>query len=216
MMLRRVVMVGAGGHAKVVVEAVRAMGVFEIVGLTDPAPAAPEVLGVPVLGSDEVLAALYGQGIREAVLAVGDNRLRQELARMAFQLGFTLPPIIHPHASISPSARIRDGAVVMARAVVGTEATVHEAAIINTGAILDHETVIGPAAHVAPGCALAGRVTVGERALVGAGAAVRPRIVIGADAVVATGAAVVDDVPPGVLVGGVPARPLRQAAETVR
>ena len=209
MSAERIVVVGSGGHAKVVVEAVQAMGRFSIAGATDPAPASATLLGVPIIGSDDVLPALYDQGVKHAVLAVGENDLRLRLRARLKTIGFTLPGIVHPQAFVAPSARVDEGAVVMARAVIGTDTVVGPVAIINTGAILDHDNAIAEAAHVAPGCALAGWVTVGARSLIGVGSAVRPRITIGADVVVGAGSAVVADLPDGAHVGGVPARPLR-------
>ncbi len=216
MSTRSVVILGASGHAKVVLEAVRAMGCFDVVGMTDPAAGARSVLGVPVLGGDDILPDLRAQGVQAAVVALGDNSLRHRLAVRVRELGFELPPVIHPEAFISPTAEILDGAVVMARAVVGTASIVRAFAIVNTGAIIDHDNVIGEAAHVAPGCSLAGCVRIGDRALIGVGSSIRPKITVGADAVVGAGSAVVSDIPERACVGGVPARVLRRSSPIAR
>lgn len=207
---RRLVVVGAGGHAKVVIEAARASGLWDVVGLIDPSPAATSALGVPVLGGDEMLPQLLAGGVSAAVIALGGNALRERLGRQAQDMGFELPSIVHPSALVSPSARLGAGVVVMARAVIGTEAVVSDLAIVNTGAVLDHDNFVGIAGHVAPGCALAGNVSVGDRSLVGVGSAVRPQIRIGADVVIGAGSVVVADVPDGAIVAGAPARPLRE------
>lgn len=203
-----IVVVGAGGHAKVVIEALWAMGAFEVVGLTDPSTSCLELLGVPVLGGDELLPGLLAQGVASAVVAIGSNRLRQQIGQRLLRLGFVLPVVVHPSALISPSATIGQGTVVMARAVVGTLARVGELVIINTCAIVEHDNNIGHAAHIAPGTALAGGVRVGDRALLGIGSAVRPDISIGDDSIVGAGSAVVTDVPSGFTVAGTPARKL--------
>jgi UDP-perosamine 4-acetyltransferase len=211
---QRIVIIGAGGHAKVVLEAIRAVGEFDVVGLLDPCPPAPSVLGALVLGDDDLLEQLRRGGVAAAAVALGGNRLRQRIAGRVRTIGFTLPAIVHPAALVSPSARIGAGAVIMARAVIGTDTEVAELAIVNTGAVIDHENEIGVAAHVATGCALAGVVRVGTRALVGVGSAVRPGVSIGADAIIGAGSAVVADVPAGNIVGGAPARPLRRKSRS--
>lgn len=207
-MSRRVLVIGAGGHAKVVIEALQAAG-FAPGGLIDAEATPRTVLGVAVLGDDAALAGLRAE-FGAAVVALGDNRARERVGAALRGLGYALPPVVHPAAFVSPSATVGEGAVVMARAVVGTLARVGALAIVNTGAIVEHDCGIGAAAHVAPGVTLAGSVTVGARALVGAGSVVRPGVSIGADAVVGAGAAVVGDVPAGACWAGVPARALRR------
>jgi UDP-perosamine 4-acetyltransferase len=207
--LLRVAIIGAGGHAKVVIEAIRAQG-GEVLGLVDPTPNLPPVLGVPILGGDEVLSALRAQGIDATVVAIGSNALRERLGRKARSLGFALPNVVHPSALLSPSARLGAGIVVMARAVIGTDSVVEDLAIVNTAATIDHDNEIGLAAHVAPGCALAGTVRIGARALIGIGSALRPGIRVGADAIIGAGSAVVADVPNAAMVGGAPAKALQR------
>ncbi|WP_426955882.1 acetyltransferase [Muricoccus radiodurans] len=204
----RLVVIGAGGHAKVVIEALRAAGFPEPLGLVDPHPPAPVVLGLPVLGGDEALERLRAEGTDAAVIALGGNGLRLRIGDRLVGMGFALPSVVHPAAQISPSATVAEGAVVMARACLGPDARVGRLAIVNTNAVVEHDNEIGEGAHVAPGCALAGNVTVGARALVGVGSAVRPGVTIGADAVIGAGSAVVRDIPPGARVGGAPAMPL--------
>ena len=169
MSLIKIVVVGAGGHAAVVIEVLRAQGGFEIVGAVDPDVTRSHVIGIPILGNDDQLATLREDGVEAAVVALGNNQIRQKIALALLSRGYSLPPVVHPGASISPTAVIEDGAVIMNRAVVGTRARVGPMAIINTGCIVEHDNCIGPAAHVAPGVNLAGNVRIGERTLVGIG-----------------------------------------------
>jgi len=205
-----IVVVGAGGHAAVIIEALRDGADFMPVAIVDPAPGADMVLGVPVVGSDEALGDLRREGLGVAVVAIGANRLRQTLGGTLEALGFALPPIIHPSAIIAASSTVAAGTVVMARASVGARAEIGRLAILNTGAIVEHDNRIGPAAHVAPGVSLGGGVTVGERTLVGIGSAARPGVRIGADVIVGAGSAVVNDIPHGTTVAGCPARLLQR------
>ena len=205
------VIIGAGGHARVVIELARATNAFSVCGLIDPRPSAQTVLGVPVIGGDEKLRVLQREGIGHAFVAIGDNRIRQKVAMQLALHGFIQPALTHPSAVLSPSARVEPGSLVMARAVLGTEAVLAAGAILNTGAVADHDCILSAYCHVAPGSALAGAVTVGERTLVGVGSSVKPGVRIGSDTVIGAGAAVVDDVANGVTAVGVPARIIKRA-----
>ncbi|RDJ25199.1 hexapeptide transferase [Bosea caraganae] len=204
------VILGAGGHGRVVHELVSALGGFSIVGFLDIGVQQSSLHRSPILGGDDLLPQLWSQGVRHAFVALGQNRLRQQVGAKVRALNFGQPCLVHPSAFVAPSARLGDGALVMARAVLGTDAALGEHAILNTGAIVDHDGMLADACHVAPGCALAGQVTVGARTLVGVGSSVRPGITIGADVVIGAGSAVVSDLPDGVWVGGAPAKLLRK------
>ncbi len=200
-----VVIIGGGGHAKVVIESLRACG-KTVAAIVDADPTPREVLGVPVIGDDLALPDLKGQGFSELFVALGSNRLRQKLGDKARALGFTLVNAIHPSAVISPSVRIGEGVAIMAGVVINADSRIGDLAIINTGAVVDHDCDLGAACHLGPASALAGGATVGERAFLGVGARVIPGVVIGADTTVGAGGVVVRDLPDAVLAVGVPAQ----------
>lgn len=204
-----VVIVGAGGHAKVVIELIRAAGEYEIYGCTDAAVKIASVLEVPVLGTDEILISLPARGIRLAMPAIGDNSLRLATAQNARELGFAWANAIGPVATISRSAILGRGIAIMNGAIINAGTRIGDLAIINTGAVVDHDCEIGEAAHVGPGSTLAGKVTIGAGALLGAGTTVIPGVRIGEGAVVGAGSVVIHDVPPRSVVAGVPARSLK-------
>lgn len=211
----KVIGLGAGGHARVVIEVLRLMGDYELVGLLDPKTElwGSEILGVPVLGGDDLLPQLYAQGIRHAFIGlgtVGDTRPRQRLYEQVIRQGLQIVPAIHPRAIIASSAQIGHGPTIMANAVVNAAVRLGDNVIVNTGAIIEHDCVIGNHVHVATGARLASTVYVGDGAHIGMGASIRQCLHIGRNAVVGAGAVVVDDVPDHVVVAGVPARVLRK------
>ena len=202
---------GAGGHAKVVIEILRLAGDYKLVGLLDPNSNlwGNTVLEVPVLGDDEQLPSLQKQGVRHAFIgvgAVGATKIRQSLYHLASTYGLQLVCAIHPSAVIAPSAVIGQGVTIMPNAVVHTSATLGANVVVNTGAIIEHDCVIGNHVHIASGACLASTVQVGEGAHIGLGAAIRQCQRIGRHAIVGAGAVVVNDVPDNVVVAGVPAR----------
>jgi len=208
--MRDVIGLGAGGHAKVVVETLRLVGEYNVVGLLDTRRDLHGecVSGVPVLAGDEQLSRLYETGVRHAFIGVGaspKNATRRLLYEKALDLGFGMVHAIHPRAFISPSARIGDGLTSLAGSVVHTDAVLGRNVIVNTGAIVEHDCNLGDHVFVASGAVLCGGVRVGRGAYIGAGATVKNGVSIGPGAVVGAGAAVVDDVPADIVVVGVPA-----------
>ncbi len=207
-MAEPVVVFGAGGHARVVIDALRAAGAFTPIAALDP-QVQGELDGVPVRGGDETAAALLAEGVGVAVIgigSVGDPAARRRVHDEAVRLGFTLPAIVHPGAHVAATARLGAGCFVAAGAVVGPLATLGDGVIVNSNAVIDHECRVGAFAHVAPGAAVSGGVDIGDAAHIGTGAAVVQGVRIGARAVVGAGAAVVVDVPDDTVVVGVPAR----------
>lgn len=207
----RVVGLGAGGHAKVMVEALRAAGGWELVGLLDPDRSlhGTTVAGLVVLGGDEMLDGLRSDGVSHAFVAVGSVRptlLRRRLFEVLCARGFRPADALHPAAVASPSATWGGGLALLAMGVINADATLGNNVIVNTGGIVEHDCVVGSHVHVAPGARLGGGVRVGDGAHVGMGALVLEGVNIGAGALVAAGAVVREDVSGGAIVAGVPAR----------
>jgi len=203
-----VIVLGASGHAKVVIELLRASGqrVDYCVGSSD----SPQTcLGVPVLRGDEHLQHLQESGYHKTFVAIGSNALRQRLARAVREAGFDLVNAISPTALISPTARLGVGIAIMAGVVINAESVIEDLAIINTGATIDHDCWIRRAAHIAPQCALAGNVNVSEAAFLGIGCKVIPGIEIGEGATIGAGGVVVSNIPAGALAVGIPARVIK-------
>jgi UDP-perosamine 4-acetyltransferase len=210
----KLVVVGAGGHSRSVVEAIQAGGDHQVVGLTDPRR---ELFGtsvddIPVLGDDSVLPELLRDGVLGACIGVGgsgDNEPRRVVFERVRELGFELPPIVHPAATVARSALLDAGTVVLAGAVVGPGAEIGENVVVNTGAVVEHDCVLEAHVHVATGALLGGAVTVERSAHVGIGASVIQGIRIGTAAVVGGGSVVIRDIEPRATVAGSPALPLR-------
>jgi sugar O-acyltransferase (sialic acid O-acetyltransferase NeuD family) len=192
--------VGAGGHAKVVVALAQALG-LEIAGLHDDHAGAASILGCPVLGR---VSDLPDSPSTLAVLAIGNNAVRRELAGRFSHLRWAT--LIHPAAWVHGSAVLGAGSVVMAGAVVQPDARLGGHVIVNTGASVDHDCQLGDFVHVAPGCTLAGNVRLEDGVFLGVGARVIPGCSVGAWSVVGAGGVVVRDLPGGVTAFGVPAR----------
>jgi len=210
--VERIIVIGGGGHAKVVVDALRAGGVFEPLGVLDlPSRMGEEVLGVPVVGGDEDLPRLVAEGVSACVIALGstgDPAARVRLFDLAKAAGCSLPVVVHPRAWVSPAATLEEGVFVAANASVGPGSVIGACAIVNTGAVVDHDCRVGRFAHIAPGAALSGMVEVGDRSHIGTGSAVKQGVRIGAGSVVGVGSTVVDDIDEGVIAYGNPCRPV--------
>jgi UDP-perosamine 4-acetyltransferase len=205
----QVVGIGAGGHAKVVLDTLRLMNAYHVVGLLDPGCVGASVSDVPVLGDDELLPRLRAAGVAVAFIgvgSVGDNTLRTRLFEKVQAAGFTFVNAIHPASILASSVQLGQGITILAGAIVNPDTRIGDNVIINTGAIVEHDCEIEAHVHISPGAVLCGGVRVGIGAHIGAGATVRQCVTIGERVVVGAGAVVIRDVPPGVVVLGVPAR----------
>lgn len=206
--MKKLIIIGAGGHARSVVDIALQNGDYEIIGCIDPAPG--NVLGVPVIGNDNDLPAIYSKGIDSIFVAIGDNQKRHKLYENAVSIGFEPVNIISQCATISPRVFLGKGICIMAGAVINVNTVIGDNCIINTHCSIDHDCSIGQSSHIAPGVALSGTVKIGEGVHIGTGASVIDGMSIGDWSYIGSGATVVKNVPAGVMAYGVPARVIRK------
>ncbi|MBL9133102.1 MAG: acetyltransferase [Verrucomicrobiaceae bacterium] len=203
------ILIGGGGHGRVLWEAVNDFRPGVLVGVLDSQPGLKNFGEVPVLGGDELLPGLRAQGFTHFIIGVGSSKnctRRAELYVKARKAGLEALSVIHPTAWIAHSAEVAAGCQILARAVVNTGAKLGGHVLVNSAAVVEHDCIVGAHTHIATGAVLCGDVRVGELSHIGAGAVVRQGIRIGARALVGAGAVVVKDVPEGAVVMGVPAR----------
>jgi sugar O-acyltransferase (sialic acid O-acetyltransferase NeuD family) len=209
----RFIVMGGGGHARVVIDLIHRAG-HEAIGFTTDdradtrGEASQTLLGAPFLGGDEIISSHAAQDVvlANGVGSIGDSTSRRALFERLRARGYEFPPLIHPSAVLASDVTLGPGCQIMAGVVVQTGASIGANSIINTRASIDHDCRIGAHAHIAPGVTLSGQVTVDEGAHVGTGATVIQGIHIARGARVGAGAVVVDDIAAGVLVIGSPAR----------
>lgn len=204
-----VLILGAGGHAKVLVDALLASSAV-IAGIVDPDPklSGANILGVPVLGGDDVVGQFPAAEIQlvNGLGSIGVPVKRQQLFERFKGMGYNFATVVHPSAVLALDVELGEGAQVMAGAVIQAGSRIGRNTIINTRASIDHDCIIGNHVHIAPGVTLSGGVTVGEGTHIGTGATVVQGINIGKGCLVAAGAVVVRDVAAHTRVYGVPAR----------
>ena len=205
------IILGAGGHAKVVAESIVQSDRYTIMGFIDtlsPQRRGEAFCGSTLLGGLDALDTVQSLGVSRAVIAIGDNTARQSAARLAIEHGLTLPSVTDPSAIVSPSAIVGDGSVLLPGSIINAAVTLGKLCILNTAASIDHDCRIGRASHLCPGVRLAGSVQVGDGVLIGTGAVVLPGIKIGDGATIGAGSVVTRDVAGESTVAGVPSRPL--------
>jgi sugar O-acyltransferase (sialic acid O-acetyltransferase NeuD family) len=212
--LRELVLIGGGEHAHVVLDAARTQPQWSVVGFVDPRPRTDlQARGLAWLGDDPIGGdSLRGRYCIVTVGGIGESDRRQSIVRRYESLGVTWATVVHARAVVSTAAVVGPGAAILAAAVINPAARVGEHCIVNTGAIVEHDVDLQPFAHVGPGAAIGGGTAIGAGAYVGLGASVRDHISIGAGAVIGMGAVVIEAVPDGVVVVGVPGRPIRSVA----
>ncbi|NOZ68972.1 MAG: acetyltransferase [Deferribacteres bacterium] len=204
---KKIILLGGGGHARVLSELIRMSGEYEIAGILDPQlESGSHVSGIPVLGDDELLPALAAGGINNACIAVGsirDNGKRKYLYDLVKDLEFHVPSLIHPRALVSEAGtHISEGVQIMAGAIIQAGSTIGENTIINTGAIIEHDCTIGGNVHICPGAVVIGGSVIGENSFIGASATVIQGVTVGRNTVVGAGTVVLRDVADGTLLRG--------------
>ena len=203
-----VILLGAGGHAKVLLDILLEQNI-EVLGIVekDGADLPSDMYGIPVIGTDSDVQQYQPDkvGLVNGIGSIGPTALRQKVYEKFRRQGYCFPQVIHPGAVVSRRAELGEGVQIMAGAVVNIGTRVKENSIINTNASVDHDCLIGAHVHIAPGVTLSGGVTVGNGSHIGTGASVVQGIEIGANVIVGAGAVVVNTVAVGKTVCGVPA-----------
>jgi sugar O-acyltransferase (sialic acid O-acetyltransferase NeuD family) len=215
-MKRPVIIIGAGGHAAVVADALMACGI-EILGFTDidPARRGGHHLGLPVLGDDKHVLAGYRQDdivLANGIGGIASTDLRQNVQSGLQQAGWRFMTVQHPSAIVSPKALIGPGVQMLAGSIVQVGARIGEGSIVNTGAVIEHDCEVGSFVHTAPRALLCGDVKVGSGSHVGAGAVVKQGLRLGPCTLVGAGAVVVKDFDGHGVLAGTPARPVEPSA----
>ncbi|HUH67183.1 MAG TPA: acetyltransferase [Syntrophales bacterium] len=202
---KNIILFGAGGHGKVVLDVINASAKYSVLGFIDDGYSHKTFCGLPVFHDPSRYIRGSGADV-EVIVCVGDNRVRAEKAALLKKMGLRIGRASHPTSVIAADARVGYGTTVMAGAIINTNARIGPLCIINTGAIIDHDCVVGKAVHLCPGVTLAGEVTVGEFSTIYPGAVIGRGVTIGADVTVGAGSVVITNVPDRRFVCGIPAK----------
>lgn len=205
--MEKIVIVGAGSHAHVIIQILRETKKYEIVGCVDSH--GEMCRNIPIIGNDSALDNLYRKGVRNAVIAIGNNRIRRKLFEMCKKIGFCMPSIISVNSLIADDVQVGEGTVVMPGAIINTGSRIGKGCVINTNASVDHDNDIDDFVHIAPGVAMSGGSRVGQNSFLGTGCSVIDNLHIGNDVMVGAGAVVITDIEDGCTVVGVPAKKIK-------
>jgi len=196
-MKKNILLIGGGGHAKVVADAIKKAGDFAIFGIIDPMfPAGSIISGIKVLGGDDKLKLFFDKGIKNTFIgigSIGDCAIRKRVDHFLKPIGFTMPVIKHPSAIIGDDVELGEGTFVAAGVVINPGTKIGRHAIINTSSSIDHDCLIGDFVHIAPGVTLSGGVKVGDEVHIGIGSNIVQNINIGKRCFVKAGSIISTD-----------------------
>lgn len=206
-MNKKLAIIGAGGHAKVVLDAALLMKQWEeIVFLDDYHNGRSEFMGFRLAGGSELLGRVLQPSEYDVALGIGSNNARAQCFETAEKAGFTMPCIVHPSAVVSRFTDLGQATVVFANSVINAGAKIGKGVIINTSSTVDHDCILDDFVHISPGVHLAGNTHVGAYSWMGIGSVTRQGAKIGSASMVGAGAAVIQDIASGVIAVGIPAK----------
>lgn len=211
----KIVIIGAGGHARVIFEILSYNRNIEVFAFIDNVIRGSDerIMGIPVLGDHSVLPKLFKSDIMGAIIGVGDNNIRKAHFEKIKNMGVELINAIHYTAHIAHSVKIGKGVAIVTGATIATGVKIGNNVIVNTGAIIEHEDILEDHVHIAPGTVLAGRVTVKEGTFIGAGSVVKEYVVIGENTIIGAGSIVLENIPDNVVAVGAPAKVIKNRKE---
>jgi sugar O-acyltransferase (sialic acid O-acetyltransferase NeuD family) len=210
---KKLLLVGAGGHCKSVLDSVLSSNEYSEVGIIDKdGNNGGSILGVPIIGCDDDLSKLYHDGYHYAFVAVGSigkPSLRIKLFNMLETIGFEIPNIIDLTAIVSNYVKIGRGIFIGKNVVVNAEATIDDGSIINNGSIVGHESIINRFCHIASGSVICGEVEIGENTHIGAGSVIKQQVKIGSNTIIGMGSIVLKDIKGNVVAYGNPCKEVK-------
>ncbi|ASJ74590.1 acetyltransferase [Granulosicoccus antarcticus] len=204
-MQKTLLIIGAGGHARVIADSATESGEWDLINLYDDAWPELKTSGTwSITGTIHNLLEQKPENTSQVIIAIGSNQRRYTLQERFSEAGWKITKVIHPSATISQHTHIGVGTVVMAGVVINSGTNIGNACIINTCTSVDHDCLLGNAVHLSPGTTLAGTVTVGDGCWIGVGSSVINNIHIGKNTVIGAGATVIRNIPKNVLAVGTP------------
>jgi len=214
--MEKIILVGAGGHCKVIIDIIKSASKYNIVGVTDKAYTLGEdklVLDIPIIGDDSILKDLYKSGVKNAFVCIGalqDILVRDKIFSKLKDIGFNIPVLIHRDAMVSPYANIAGGTCVMPGAIINPGVFIEENCIINTGAVIEHDCKVQRNTHISPRACIAGGVNVGCNTHVGMGSSIIQGVNIGNNVIIGAGAVVIKNTVDNVTTVGVPSKIIKR------
>ena len=206
---KKIVLIGGGGHCKVVISILKKLDNFEIVGIVDNYKSESFINGIKIIGTDDDLKDIYRSGMHNALITVGsikDNTKRYRLFNMAREIGYKFPVIISLEAIVDKSVKIDEGTIIMPGSIINIDSSIGKNCIINTGSIIEHDCKIGNHCHIAPGVHISGEVNISELSFLGISATIIQGIKIGKNVTIGAGSVVIKDIPDNVIAVGNPAK----------
>ena len=207
--MEKIILIGAGGHCRSIIDSINELKSFEIVGIVDKKEKKYSELNTDKVFYDEELYSLYKYGIKNAFIAIGSigyPNLRIKIYNLLKSIGYCFPTIIDSTAVVSCSAKVEEGVFIGKGAIVNTNSIIKKQCIINSGSIVEHDCKIDEFVHVAPGAALSGGVSIGRGTHIGTNAAVIQNIQVGKNVLIGAGSVIIKDVKDGIKVYGNPGR----------